>query len=148
MQPDADGDYLPIAPLQFVVNMAEDKVLPEAVRQTSLQRQVASLIVLPLFVQGEHRGLIAMSTQIPHQYTQEERQICRSLAPQIALVLENKRLLEEAQARAQQERLLRQVTEKVRRSTHVETVMQTAVAEIGRILGRRATIYLDDNNKD
>ncbi|MEM7117425.1 MAG: GAF domain-containing protein [Chloroflexota bacterium] len=142
------GDYLPIAPLQFVENMAEDKLLPDRVRQTSLERQVASLIILPLLVQGEHRGLIAMSTQVPHQYTEEERQICRSLAPQIALVLENKRLLEAAQARAEQERLLRQVTEKVRRSTHVETVMQTAVTEIGRILGRRATIYLDDNKKD
>lgn len=141
------GDYLPTADLQFIESIANAMELPEQVRRVSIERQVGSLISLPLLIQGERRGVIAMSSQVPHHYTVQERRICRSLAPQIALVLENKRLLEEAQSRAYRERLLREVTEKVRRSPNVETVMETAVAEIGRILGRQATIYLEDNKK-
>lgn len=129
---------------RFVEHVAETADLPAHIRAFSLERGVASLVILPLVVQGERRGVIVLSSQLPHVYSEREQRICRSLMPQIAIVLENKRLLEAAQARAERERLLREVTEKVRRSLHVETVMKTAVEEVGRVLGRRTTIYLDE----
>lgn len=133
---------------RFVENVADDVAMPERMRLLNVERGVASLVILPLLVQGERRGVIVLSAQRPHGYSEREQRICLSLTPQIAIVLENKRLLEAAQARAERERLLREVTEKVRRSLHVETVMKTAVEEVGRILGRRAVIYLDDTYRD
>ena len=133
---------------RFITNVAEDFGIPERMRAFSAERQVVSLVILPLVVQGERRGVIVLSAQQPHVYSEREQRICRSLMPQIAIVLENKRLLEAAQARAERERLLREVTEKVRRSLNVETVMKTAVEEVGRVLGRRAVIYLDDSQQD
>jgi GAF domain-containing protein len=38
---------------------------------------------------------------------------------------------------------LREVTEKVRRSTDIDTIMKTAVQEVGRTLGRKTFIYLN-----
>lgn len=133
---------------RFVANVVDDFGVPESVRVFSVERNVASLVILPLIVQGERRGVIVLSAQRPHVYSEREQRICRSLMPQIAIVLENKRLLEAAQARAERERLLREVTERVRRSLNVETVMKTAVEEVGRVLGRRTVIYLEDSQQD
>lgn len=146
MSLDADGfgAFLRQTESQFVVDVAVEPSMPEPVRLFTLGRGVRSLVLLPLLVQGEGRGLIMLSAEERHEYTERERRICASLMPQIAIVLENKRLLEAAQERAERERLLREVTERVRRSLHVETVMRTAVEEVGRVLGRRAIIYREE----
>jgi GAF domain-containing protein len=54
-------------------------------------------------------------------------------------------LFEQIQARARRERILREVTAKVRGATDADSIMRTAVQEIGRALGRRTFVYL---NKD
>ena len=48
------------------------------------------------------------------------------------------------QGRARREQMLRAIAAKVRSSTDVDSIMRTAVTEIGRTLGRRAFIKLSD----
>ena len=61
------------------------------------------------------------------------------MAEQLALAMENVRLLEETQRRAQRDRLIADITAKVRASSNVETILQTAVRELGTALGSDRT---------
>jgi len=59
------------------------------------------------------------------------------------LALENARLLEETQQRAEQERIIASITARVRASMDPETILQTAVRELGAALGTdRAFVQL------
>jgi GAF domain-containing protein len=61
----------------------------------------------------------------------------------MALAAENLRLLDETQRRATRERLVSEITAKVRASMDVDTILQTAVRELGAALGTdRAFVQL------
>jgi GAF domain-containing protein len=66
------------------------------------------------------------------------------VADRLALALENSRLLEETQQRAERDRLIADITAHVRSSMDSETILQTAVRELGAALGSdRAFVRLD-----
>jgi K+-sensing histidine kinase KdpD len=76
----------------------------------------------------------------------EKRQIM-SLAGQAATVAQSQRLYQDAQARAQREQILREVSAKVTAAVDAESVLQTATREIGRALGLETFVYLKDPKK-
>jgi len=62
----------------------------------------------------------------------------------VALSLENVRLFDEAQRRAQREALTRELSEKMRRTTDVNAILETAIQGLGKALGSaRAFVRLD-----
>jgi PAS domain S-box-containing protein len=64
----------------------------------------------------------------------EEVQMLAAFVDQAAVALENVRLFEEAQRRAQQEHQTYEIAAKIRRSPDVATILQTAVDELGQAL--------------
>jgi GAF domain-containing protein len=50
--------------------------------------------------------------------------------------------------RARRERILREITARVRGSADVDSVMRTAAQELGRALGRQTYVYLGENATD
>lgn len=78
----------------------------------------------------------------PVHFNEVQRRQTSSLISQASVVLQTTLLFRQEQARARREQLLREITAKVRSSVDVDTVMRTAVTEIGRTLGRRAFIEL------
>jgi len=58
-----------------------------------------------------------------------------TITDRLALALENARLLEENQNRAEREKLIGDISAKVRASTDMDNVLRTAAAELGRSLG-------------
>jgi hypothetical protein len=62
----------------------------------------------------------------------------------VALSLENVRLFDEAQRRAWHEALVRELSDTMRRTTDVNTILETAVQGLGKALGSaRAFVRLD-----
>ena len=61
--------------------------------------------------------------------------MAEAVSRQLALALENARLLEETQRRAARERLSREITDTIRSAGSVEDAIQRAVREMGRVLG-------------
>ncbi len=53
----------------------------------------------------------------------------------LAIALENARLLENIQERAEREHTVGEISSKVRSSQTIEAIMQTAVSELGKTLG-------------
>jgi GAF domain-containing protein len=71
-------------------------------------------------------------------WTDSELQLVQRTVQQAALALENARLLEEIQQRAAQEQIINQVTASLQRSMNVDTVMRSAVEQVGRLIQANA----------
>jgi GAF domain-containing protein len=92
-------------------------------------------LVVPIRLRGEILGALGLQeTQGERWWTDDEIALIEAVADQMALAIENARLLEETQRRAAQERVLSDITAQVRSSTQVDTILRTAVREIGRAL--------------
>ncbi|MGC8856046.1 MAG: hypothetical protein ACP5QU_04530, partial [Anaerolineae bacterium] len=61
-----------------------------------------------------------------------------------AAIIANARLLEQIRAQAERERLLFEVTSKIRRSTDMQTILATTASELSRVVGaRRIRIHIN-----
>jgi GAF domain-containing protein len=99
----------------------------------------------PLVSGGEWIGLVSGQARRPIYYTPPIIRQITSLVDQAATVAQTQRLFEEANSRAQQEQILRQVSERVDSAVDAESVLRTAVTEVGKALGLEAFIYLDEH---
>ncbi|MBN2003645.1 MAG: hypothetical protein JXA21_09840, partial [Anaerolineae bacterium] len=75
-------------------------------------------------------------------WTQEEIEVLQTLTEQLAIALESARLYEDTQRRATRERLLREVTARIRGSSNPEAVLNTLLREVGNVLGRATFVRL------
>ena len=103
--------------------------------QTTVLRDGFHEMNIPLMLRDQVLGFMTLrreSDQSP--WSEEEIQVVREAAIQVASTLENARLLEEIQQRAQQESIISQISARVQTSLDVETVLKTAVREIGLAL--------------
>ncbi len=90
--------------------------------------------VVPISLRGHQIGALRLRRGLESPgWSQEERDLIQSAAGQLALSLENARLMDEIRGQAQQEELINQVVARTQASLSLQTVMQTAVEEIGRL---------------
>ncbi len=67
-------------------------------------------------------------------WTAEETSLLEALVNQLSVALESAQLFEETRRRAAQDRLLGEVTSQMRQTLDMDTVLQTAIREIGQAL--------------
>lgn len=77
-------------------------------------------------------------------WADDDLELAQEVTTQIAIALENARLLEESQRRATQEELLSQATARFSQSLNINTVLQMAVRELGQLSGvKEVTVELN-----
>jgi GAF domain-containing protein len=103
---------------------------------------------LPIVLRGQNLGWIAIRRNPEAQpWSPEEIELATSTVSQLALALENARLLEENRRRAQQEELLGNFSAKTQGLLDVESVLKVAVEEMGHSLGlAKVQIQLGNGN--
>ena len=92
---------------------------------------------VPLLLQEKSIGALeaGYNRQERAVITPEEVRLLGILASQIAVAIENVRLFEVAQRRAAREQLSAAVTTRMRETLDIDTVLQTAIREIGDAMG-------------
>ena len=95
---------------------------------------------LPLAVPIKARGNIlgVLDTYKPsdgEEWTSEEIELMEALANQVGVALESARLYEDAQRRAFHERLVSEISDKMRRAVDMDMLMTTTIREISAALG-------------
>jgi GAF domain-containing protein/HAMP domain-containing protein len=89
----------------------------------------------PIAVRGRWFGVLITLYQSAHTFTSAETDFYRTLADQAAVAFDGQRLLLETQRRAEREQLIRQITDRVRATSNLETILQTTVQELSKAMG-------------
>ena len=96
-------------------------------------------VIQPLSIRDETIGEMVVDIS---DRSDEVEEILAAVTKQLSSHLENLRLSELNETRAQREHTLRQITVALRSSTNPATIMRTAVRELGSILGRKTIVQL------
>ncbi len=127
----------------LVINdIRTDPRVDEKTRQILEGYGMISFVMFPVVVGSQWLGMVSGQSARPTQMNDVQMRQANSLVSQAAVVMQTTILFRQEQARARREHLLREIAAKVRSSTDIDTIMQTAVTEIGRTLGRRSFIKL------
>lgn len=103
-------------------------------------------LAVPIRLLGQTIGVLDFSAE-ERVWTDDDRALVTALADQIAVALENQRLFEQTQRRAQREHLAGEIVGKIRAAGDVRDILETAAEELGRALGvSRTRVHLGDPN--
>ncbi len=108
-----------------------------------------TLTIIPLQSRGEIVGAMAMESDETHRHISEEDQLLLDqVGLQVSVAMDVARMFEQTERKADRERLIADITTKVRASTNVDIILQTSVKELANALGiTQGTILLKGNNE-
>ena len=131
-----------------VTAAAEDRWRPETKRAwqesavTVHQDEGTGEVSLAVPIQASGRVIGVIDTHKPAgggEWSREEIRLVENLAEQLSVALESARFYEDIQRRAARERLTREITDRLRQASDMETLIKTTVQEITDVLQASST---------
>jgi GAF domain-containing protein len=104
------------------------------VTEAEPKRLEDNALAVPLLLGGEVLGTLHLQRSSDRPWTDREITFIQKAITDIAQALENTRLLVATRERAAQERILSDISGRVRETLDVDMMLQTAVREIGQVL--------------
>jgi len=117
-------------PLQEPLDLSESDQRKARESQKQLNR-----VVVPIELRGEIIGTLVVQSPSTDKLNQDQVNLIKAVAERVALSAENARLFEETTRRAERERLVSDITGKIRSVSDPQTMIQTAMEELRRALG-------------
>ncbi|MBE0681267.1 MAG: GAF domain-containing protein [Anaerolineales bacterium] len=101
---------------------------------SSIKKDDPESLHVPLLLHGQTIGGIRLSRKAGvTEWTERERLLVEKIADQIALALENSRLVEEAQKSALRDQMIANISTRIRETLNTESVVRTAATELRRV---------------
>lgn len=93
-------------------------------------------VIVPLKLRGQTIGVLHIrSVTRDRTWSRDELNLIQSVTDRLALALENARLFEETSRRAEREKLVSEITGKIRSVNNPQAMIQTALEELRNALG-------------
>jgi GAF domain-containing protein len=107
-------------------------------------------LTIPIMLRDQPIGAIGLRAEDgKRRWTSEEIALAQEISEQFALAAESLRLLDETQRRAARERLVAEITTKIRASNDPQTILQTAAQELQNALKtKRTQVLLQGNSQN
>lgn len=109
-------------------------------------------LAVPITLRGQILGVLGVEAPPDgREWTEEDRSLVEAISEQLAQTLEVARLFAETQRRAERERLVGEITAKIRASTDISDILEATAVELGRVLGTsraRVRLNVDDGLDD
>jgi len=106
-----------------------------------------SEMAVPLIYRSELLGVLNVESEQLSAYTETDEELLGTLGGSLAAIIANARLLEQIRAQAERERVLFEISDKIRRTTDMQTILTTTVSELTRAVGaNRAHIQVGINS--
>lgn len=109
----------------------------EEPRYIQVSSNTRSELAIPLIYRNELLGILNVESEQLDAYTQNDEEMLGTLGGSLAAIIANARLLEQIRVQAERERVIYEVTSKIRRSTDIQSILMTAASEITRVTGAR-----------
>jgi PAS domain S-box-containing protein len=127
----------------LIADVLTDDRLDEASRQLALAAGSRSAAVIPLVTRERWLGFIGISSGEARALEERQVRLLSALADWAAVAIENRLLFEQTQALARRERLINEITARVRGTTDMTAILRTAVQELNKVIrSSRAYIQL------
>jgi sigma-B regulation protein RsbU (phosphoserine phosphatase) len=94
-----------------------------------------SEMAIPLLYRSELLGVLNVESEQLSAYAENDEELLGTLGGSLAAIIANARLLEQIRSQAERERLLFEISDKIRRTTDMETILTTTVSELTRAVG-------------
>jgi len=107
------------------------------------QKPSASLLYVPLRIGQEMLGVLSVQSYEFNAYTPANTTLLLGIANHVAVALDNARLLAQSQKDTRRAQILRDISGSINTTLDAESILQTAVREIGRSLGLQTYVYLN-----
>jgi GAF domain-containing protein/HAMP domain-containing protein len=114
-----------------VKNVSEDP------RYISVSSNTRSELAIPLVYRNELLGVLNVESELVDAYTENDEEMLGTLGGSLAAIIANARLLEQIRVQAERDRLIYEVTSKIRRSTDIQSIMAATASELTRLTGAR-----------
>jgi GAF domain-containing protein len=112
------------------------KLSTEIKASTSIDPEGRSVLAAPLILRGEAVGTLAVTRPGNEDWSRDEVMLLEAIANRMAIIAEGIRLVDEAALRAEREHQVNEVSANLlQRATNVETVLRSALSELGGALG-------------
>lgn len=118
------------APLHEPVDLSERGQKRGRDNQTELNQ-----VVVPILLRGETIGTLIVQSPSTDKLNQDQVNLIKAVAERVALSAENARLFEETTRRAERERLVSDITSKIRSVNDPQSMIKTAIDELRNTLG-------------
>ncbi len=140
----ADGN---IYPLQSEV----DKKLEQAMQENQVLLDENDLVAnIPIMVRGESVGAIQLSKpEHDLKWNQKDLSLARKLTAEISRAMDSARLFDETKKQADRERVVGEISNRMRETMDVESVIRLATEELYKLLDlEELSIYLNADERD
>jgi GAF domain-containing protein len=107
-----------------------------------------SQMTIPVKLRGEVVGVLNVKSDEERRWTRDEMDIITAIIERTALSIENARLLAESRTAADKERAIGEISSKISASTQIETILRTAVRELGNQIGAAQVSIEIENVKE
>jgi len=94
-----------------------------------------SEMAIPLLYRSELLGVLNVESEQLAAYAENDEELLGTLGGSLAAIIANARLLEQIRAQAERERILFEISDKIRRTTDMQTILATTAGELTRALG-------------
>jgi GAF domain-containing protein len=98
-----------------------------------------SELAIPLIFRNDILGVLNVESEQIGAYNENDEEMLGTLAGSLAAIIANARLVDQIRKQAERERLLNEISNKIRRSTDVQTILNTTIQELHRVTGARKT---------
>lgn len=119
----------------LVVEGTEDRLQSMGAQLTGGGPQPNAFLGVPMVVGDEVVGAISIQN-MPDKppFTEADQRLLMTIASTVGVAIQNARLFEQTQRRAERERLVNAITQKIQGAVTVESALQTAIHELGQAL--------------
>jgi PAS domain S-box-containing protein len=125
------GELIPLAASPMAQALEKRQIVADLF--TSGQDSLQAYHV-PLYASGRALGTFNVIVAANTELDEGDQQILLQIASLLSTTLENRRLFNQTKARADRERLLNNITQKIQSTVTMESALQTAVSELSQAL--------------
>ncbi len=139
LQPYLDSDPI------FLTDTSQDERMQPTLDLLQAQ-DIRALALFPLWVGSLQLGALALISNIPNPFTKEEQELYASVMPQVAVTVDNKRLLSQLQTRATQLEAAFQISQQLSSILSLDELLYNVVIDVQKTFDAYyVQIYLLDH---
>jgi len=112
-------------------------------RYLSVNPKARSELAIPLIYRNEVLGVMNVESPRLSAYSENDEEMLGTLAGSLAAIIAHSRLLEQFRQQVERERLLYEITNKLRRTTNIEKILSITTTELSKAVNaRRANVVI------